>query len=142
MLVVKLKPTQQLQYFHHSVLTEVRFGLLGRLLNENLVDYIRQHVQTRITARSELDETIHAEGGVRAGRIYVPSSFMGSPRMQRKPIANGLAVVRRLRKPTYFITIVCNPNWQEIRDHPEMHGQNTSDRLAVSSEQRCRRWSL
>ncbi len=143
----------QLPYFRHCVLTEMRFGLLGRLLNEYLVDmfsstedsrlyYILHHVQTRIAARSELDETINAEGGPHAGRIYLPSSFMGSPRMQRKLIADGLAVVRRLGKPTYFITITCNPNWPEIRDHPEMHGQNASDRvltsLAVSSVQSCR----
>ena len=129
----------QLEYYRHLLLTEVRFGLLGRLLNEYLVDmfssiedsrlnYIRQHVQTRIAARRELDETINAEGGARAGRVYLPSSFMGSPRMQRKLIADGLAVVRRLGKPTYFITITCNPNWPEIRDHPEMHGQSACDR--------------
>ncbi len=129
----------QLQYLCHRLLTEVRFGLLGRLLNEYLVDmfssvedsrlnYVRLHVQKRIAAWSELDETIDAEGGHRAGRIYLPSSFMESPRKQRKLIADGLAVVRRLGKPTYFITITCNPNWPEIQDHPEMHGQNASDR--------------
>ncbi len=70
----------------------MRFGLLGRLLNKYLVDmfssiedsrlyYIRHHVQTRIAARSELDETIDAEGGARAGRIYLPSSFIGPPRI-------------------------------------------------------------
>ncbi len=58
---------------------KVRFGLLGRLLNEYLVDmfssmednrlkYIRLHVQKRIAAQSELDETIDTEGGHRAGR--------------------------------------------------------------------------
>jgi hypothetical protein len=129
----------QVEYYRHHVLTEARFGLLGRLLNEYLVDmfssvedsrlnYIRQKVMPRIAARSELDETINAEGEVRAGRVYLPASFMGSPRMQRKLIADGLAVVRHLGKPTYFITITCNPNWPEIRDHPEMHGQNASDR--------------
>ncbi len=76
------KKITQLQYFRHRVLTEMRFGLLGRLLKEYLMDmfssiedsrlnYIRRHVQTRIAARSELDETIDAEGGVRAGRIYL-----------------------------------------------------------------------
>ncbi len=93
-------------------------------VEDSRLNYIRLHVQQRIAARSELDETIIAEGG----RIYLPSSFMGSPRMQRKLIADGLAVVRRLGKPTYFITITCNPNWPEIRNHPEMHGQNASDR--------------
>ncbi len=72
-----------------------------------------------------MDETIDAEGGVRAGRVYLPSSFMGSPTMQRKLIADGLAVVR---KPTFFITITSNPNWPEIQNHLEMHGQNASDR--------------
>ena len=131
--------TTQLEYYRHRILTEARFGLLGRLLNEYLVDmfssvedsrlnYIRENVQIRIAAQSELDETINAEGGVRAGRVYLPASFMGSPRMQRKLIEDGLAVLRRLRKPTYFIMITCNPNWPEIRDHPGMHGQNASDR--------------
>ena len=82
-----------MEYYRQRLLTEPRFGLLGRLLNEYLVDifssvednwlnYVRQHVQTRIAARLELDETIEAEGGARAGRVYLPASFMGSPRMQ------------------------------------------------------------
>ncbi len=143
----------QLHYFCHRVLTEMRFGPLGRLLNEYLVDmfssnedsrlyYISHHVQTRIAARSELDETIDAEGGVHAGRIYPPSSFMGSPRMQRKLIADGLAVVRCLGKPTYFIMITCNPNWPEtetIRKCTARTQVIVLTSLAVSSEQSCRR---
>ena len=129
----------QREYYRQRLLSEPRFGLLGRLLNEYLVDmfssvednrlnYVREHVQSRIAARRELDETIEAEGGARAGRVYLPASFMGSPRMQRRLIADGLAVVRRLGKPTYFITVTCNPNWPEIRNHPELHRQNASDR--------------
>ena len=62
---------------------DARFGMLGRLLNEYLVDmfssvedsrlnYIRHEVQNRIAAQSELNETIEAEGGVHAGRVYLP----------------------------------------------------------------------
>lgn len=112
--------------------------MLGRLLNEYLVDmfssvedsrlnYIRHEVQNWITARSKLDETIEAEGGVCAGRVYLPASFMGSPRMQRKLIADSLAIVRRYGKPTYFLMVTCNPNWPEIRNHPGMNGQGASD---------------
>ena len=47
-----------MEYYHHLLLTEIQFGLLGQLLNEYLVDmfssvedsrlnYIRQHVQTQ-----------------------------------------------------------------------------------------------
>ncbi len=126
------------EYCQYRLLSEGRFGLLGRLLNEYHVDmlssiederlnFIHYQGQKRIAARRELDETVHAEGGVHAGRVYLPSSFMGSPRRQRKLIADDLAVDRCLGKPTYFITITCNPNWPELRDHPEMHGQNASD---------------
>ena len=129
----------QIEYYRQWLLAEPRFGLLGRLLNEYLVDmfssvednrlnYVRQHFQTQIAAQCELDETIEAEGGARAGRVYLPASFMGSPRMQRRLIANWLAMVRRLGKPTYFIMVNCNPNWPEIRNHPKMHCQNASDR--------------
>jgi len=93
-------------------------------VEDSRLNYIRQHVQTHIAARRELDETIDAEGGVRTGRVYLPSSFMGSPRMQRKLIADGLAVARCLGKLTYFIMITCNPNWPEIHEHPEMQGQS------------------
>ena len=59
----------QMEYYRQRLVTEPRFGLLGRLLNEYLMDmfsslednrlnYVRQHVQTRIAARRELDETI------------------------------------------------------------------------------------
>ena len=113
--------------------------MLGRLLNEYLVDmfssikdsqvqYIRSEVQTRIAARRELDETIEAEGGHCAGRVYLPASSQGSLRMQRKLIADGLAIVRDYGKPTYFLTVTCNPNWEEIRNHPGMNGQVASDR--------------
>ena len=79
--------------------------MLGRLLNEYVVDmlisvedcrltFIRHSLQSRIAAQREL-ETIKAEGGCRAGRAYLPASFMGSPRMQQKLITDGLAIVRR-----------------------------------------------
>ena len=67
-----------IEYYHQRVLTESWFGMLGRLLNEYLVDmfssvednrlnYVRFNLQTCIAARREIDETIDAEGGPRAG---------------------------------------------------------------------------
>ena len=117
--------------------------MLGHLLNEYPVDmfssvednrlsYIGNNQDQRIAVRSEINETVQAEGGYRTGRVYLPSTFMGSPRMQRKLVADGLAIVRRYGKPTYFMTATCNPNWSEIRDHPGMDGQNASDRPDIT----------
>ena len=132
----------QIEYYRQRVLTGSRFGMLGRLLNEYLVDmfssvednrlnYVRFNLQTRIAAQREIDETIETEGGPRAG-VYLPASHMCSPRMQRKLIADGLAIVRRHGKPTYFITVTCDPNWEEIRGYPSVEGQNASDRPGVT----------
>ena len=57
---------------------------------------------------------------------------MGSLRMQRKLIADGLAIERRHGKPNYFLTITCNPNWPEIRNNPGVDGQGASDRPDVT----------
>ena len=64
----------QIEYYQQRILTDARFGILGRLLNEYLVNlfsgmednrlnFIRHSLQSRIAAR---DETIEAEGGCRA----------------------------------------------------------------------------
>ena len=137
------RKVSQIEYYRQRILTDERFGMLGRLLNEYLVDmfssvednrlsYIRNNQDRRIAVQSEIDETIQAEGGYRTGRVYLPSSFMESPRMQRKLVADGLAIVQRYGKPTYFMTVTCNPTWSEIRDHPGMDGQNASDRPDIT----------
>jgi hypothetical protein len=46
--------------------------------------------------------------------LPLPVSFLGSLRMQRKLIADGLAIVRRHGKPTYFLAVTYNPHWEEI----------------------------
>ena len=97
-------------------------------VEDSRLQYIHSEVQTQIVARRELDETIEAEGGRHAGRVYLPASFPGSPRMQRKLIVDGLTIVRRHGKPTYFLTLTCNLNLDEIRNHPGMNGQIASDR--------------
>lgn len=66
------------------------------------------------------------------GRVYLPSSFMGSPRKQRKLVQDAMAIVAKYGRPTYFITMTCNPNWDEITQHPGMDGQNASDRPDIA----------
>ena len=55
-----------------------------------------------------------AADGYPAGRIYLPSSFAGGWRYQRVLTYDALAVVARLGKPSFFITMTCNPRWEEI----------------------------
>ena len=40
---------------------------------------------------------------------------------------DAMGIVRKFGKPDLFITMTCNPNWREIRDHL-LPGQQPSDR--------------
>ncbi|KAH7713457.1 hypothetical protein AAVH_19195 [Aphelenchoides avenae] len=44
----------------------------------------------------------------------LPATFPGSPRYMQRNYEDAMAVVRRFGKPDLFLTMTCNPNWQEI----------------------------
>ena len=49
--------------------------------------------------------------------VILPSTYKGSPRDNIQRYCDAMAVVRELGKPSYFITMTCNPEWKEIVDH-------------------------
>ena len=61
------------------------------------------------------------------GRKILSSSFSGSPRWYNAKFQDGMAICREYHKPDFFITMTCNPNWQEIKDQLK-EGQNAQDR--------------
>jgi hypothetical protein len=59
------------------------------------------------------------DGDVRAEkvgkRIVLSASFIGGPRDMRRRYMDAMALVRKFGKPDIFLTMTCNPNWDEIR---------------------------
>ncbi len=117
-----------------------RIRKLGRLGQEYTVDgwsrieeerlnYIRynQGKLLRTAKRKEIDETIAGEGGSKAGKIYLPSSYTGGPRYMALQYQNAMATVNRRGKPSFFVTITTNPKWKEIQENLLPH-QTASDR--------------
>ena len=52
------------------------------------------------------------DGAITAGkRVVLPSSFAGGPRDMHARYQDGMAVVRKKGKPSFFITKTCNPKW-------------------------------
>ena len=54
--------------------------------------------------------------GISGRHIILPSTYKGSPRDNVQRYCDAMAVVRELGKPSYFITMTCNPKWKEIVD--------------------------
>ena len=64
-------------------------------------------------------------------RVFLPSSFTGSPRHYRTLCANALTLWARKGKPTFFITATTNPYWTEIT-RELCPGQKAYDRPDVT----------
>ncbi|KAG5524887.1 hypothetical protein RHGRI_031532 [Rhododendron griersonianum] len=62
-------------------------------------------------------------------RIVLPGTFIGGPRDMRKQYLNAMTLVERYGKPDLFLTMTCNPSWQEIKDEMKPHeeAQNRPD---------------
>ena len=58
--------------------------------------------------------------------IELPASFLGSRKWVSEETADSLALAHCYGKPSYFITMTCNPEWPEIQNRLQP-GQNVSD---------------
>jgi hypothetical protein len=60
-------------------------------------------------------------------KTILPSSFTGGPRHMQQQYYDAMAIVRSHTKPDLFITMTCNPRWEEITANLEP-GQTAQDR--------------
>ncbi|XP_020275831.1 uncharacterized protein LOC109850265 [Asparagus officinalis] len=134
---VKIRDTRQ-----STVLTSA-----GRLFHQYAVDMYIKLETTRLDYFRKKQSEIRAElfqgivDSVAAGeakacqvgrRIVLPSSFIGGPRDMRRRYLDAMSLVQRFGKPDIFITMTCNPEWEEITE--ELHpGQTHNDRPDLTS---------
>ena len=87
-------------------------------IESSRLDYI-WHNQKKIRAElyQGLLDSIQAGGqdgdAVRKRRVLA-SSFIGGPRDKLCRYLDAMALVRKYGKPDVFVTMTCNPNWEEI----------------------------
>ncbi|XP_061993530.1 uncharacterized protein LOC133711415 [Rosa rugosa] len=114
----------------------------GRLLQQYVVDnYVKIETQklrwicgNQDTLRRELYNGLQDSlnvGENNAGNIgrrtILPSSFIGSPRDMHQRYQDAMALVQKYGKPDIFLTMTCNPNWEEIKAEL-LPGQVAQDR--------------
>jgi hypothetical protein len=78
-----------------------------------------------------------ASDGAALGRdigqpVILPGSHIGSPRDMYRRYQDAMAVIRKFGKPDLFITMTCNPKWEEILD-ALLPGQTANDRPDIVS---------
>ncbi|XP_027076803.1 uncharacterized protein [Coffea arabica] len=50
-------------------------------------------------------------------RIILPPGFIGGPKNMRRRYMDAMTLVQKFEKPDLFLTMTCNPNWPEIKEH-------------------------
>lgn len=87
------------------------------------LQYIRDN-QSSLRADLYLNvlDYLHQRGGVERSnsvgkQVILPSSFVGSPRNMHQNFLDAMAIVQKFGKPSLFITMTCNPKWEEIQNN-------------------------
>ncbi|CAH1413861.1 unnamed protein product [Lactuca virosa] len=118
--------------------------LFGRLLQQYIVDsYIKLETQRLAFYRNQQQELRQeflqgvvdamASGETSASsigqRVVLPATFIGGPQNMRIKYIDAMALVQKFGKPYIFVTLTCNPNWPEIKQHMMCHEetQNRAD---------------
>lgn len=126
--------TTQLWHYRVHLLREKRFRYFGRLTNEYLVDMFSRNLDCRLSFIRQNQNRVRQEDAVLMGEqnvpdtenVYLPATFLGSWRWASSQISDCLAIAAALGGPTFFITITCNSEWEEIKSRQGI-GQDHTD---------------
>ncbi|KAE9283341.1 hypothetical protein PR003_g27150 [Phytophthora rubi] len=110
-------------------------GVEDALLNENTINLdegeglLSEYDRTR-------GELVHPDRQQREDhflrqigkRVILPDSHVGGPRFMYKAYQDSMAIVREYGKPNDFVTMTCNPKWEEIEEKIADPLQSAQDR--------------
>ena len=87
-------------------------------VEESDLGWVRKNQKKlRIDLYKNLVDAIANDDADNAGKNFIlPSSYSGSPRYMFQQYLDAMAIVRKMGKPSLFITMTANPNWPEIAD--------------------------
>lgn len=93
----------------------------------NLRDDLYTNIAKKVAAGNS-DSSTHGKG------FILPANFLGSKRYMQQNFQDALAVCRIVGHPDIFLTITCNPMWDEILEMmkflPRCSPQNSPDVIA------------
>jgi hypothetical protein len=100
-------------------------------IESSRLDFIRNNQDT---VRADLYQSLVdsyrtgvEEANVVGKRTVLSPTFIGGPRDMRRRYMDTMALVQKYGKPDIFLTMTCNPNWDEIKN--ELYpGQCEQDR--------------
>ncbi|XP_072078076.1 uncharacterized protein [Arachis hypogaea] len=107
------------------------------MIESERLNFIRNNQpKLRVDKYSALHESLvrgEANAVATGQRIILPSSFTGGPRYMFNNCKDAFAICKYVGYPSYFITITCNPEWDEIKRLLKDTGLKVEDRPDIVS---------
>ena len=89
---------------------------------------VRQVINARqLAVDTRGDDLYPDDNALRVGTKILSRAFVCSPRWYHMQFLDAMAICREYHKPDFFITMTCNPNWEEIKKEL-LPDQNPEDR--------------
>jgi hypothetical protein len=98
------------------------------IVEEERMRFLRNH-QDKLRADKYMNvQASTAQTAADIGKkVVMPSTFISGRRYMLQKYQDAMAIVRRLRRPSLFLTFTCNPRWPEIQKEL-LAGQEARDR--------------
>ncbi|XP_020963329.1 uncharacterized protein LOC110264976 [Arachis ipaensis] len=107
------------------------------MIESERLRYLRNNQpKLRVDKYNSLHESLvrgEADAILSGQRIILPSSFTGGPRYMFNNCKDAFAICKYFGYPNYFITITCNPEWDEIKRLLHGTGLKAEDRPDIAS---------
>jgi hypothetical protein len=127
------------QWAKANVYQNERLHHLGRLMQEWCLDQFSRIQRDNLAYLQNRAQSVFVVPmrAIRAGakaiaaarrRVYLSRKVVGSRRYLDGKVADGMAIVQAMDKPTYFITFTANSKWPEIAALLAHRGQSGIDR--------------
>tara|TARA_B110001452_G_scaffold118768_1_gene98544 strand:+ start:1079 stop:4696 length:3618 start_codon:yes stop_codon:yes gene_type:complete len=87
---------------------------LAKIEMHNLRWYESNQATIRADLYQNLSDAVGSGHPTAGQRVVLPSSFTGGDRDMRQKYHDGMAAVRKRGKPSFFLTMTCNPSWDEV----------------------------
>lgn len=115
--------TTQMWHYQAQLLREECFSIFGRLTCEYLFDMHTRNLENHLAyirrnqeqLRCEEDAALMGDDDISPNEnVYLPASFLGSRWWSTEQVSDTLAIAATCGNPTFFVTMMCNPEWPEI----------------------------
>ena len=106
-------------HLHHGRLTQEWILNSHVKIEGDRLDWVRNN-QKKLKADLYKEVKLAQEQnrmGKTGQHVVLPSTYKGSPRHMKQLCVDSMAIVGARGKPSFFITMTCNPNWPEIQDN-------------------------